>query len=79
MVKENLEILSDKTERGKERPWREHKAANEYLAIAYDEVNARKAAGLCYDVDFLCDRTGEKTVEKRKFLPCTSLSDVCMA
>lgn len=46
MLENNLEILSDKTERGKERPWRVHKVANEYLAMVYDQVNPDKAVRL---------------------------------
>lgn len=43
---EGLEVLSDKTAKGKERPWRKNKAANEYLALAYDELNPSKALRL---------------------------------
>ena len=70
MAKENLEILSDKTERGKERPWREHKAANEYLAIAYDEVNARKAERLracATTLTFSVTEKGKKQLKSANF------------
>lgn len=70
MAKENLEILSDKTERGKERPWREHKAANEYLAIAYDEVNVRKAERLracATTLTFSVTEKGKKQLKSANF------------
>lgn len=70
MAKENLEILSDKTERGKERPWREHKVANEYLAIAYDEVNARKAERLracATTLTFSVTEQGKKRLKSANF------------
>lgn len=35
--------LSDKTAKGLERPWRRYKMANEYLAIAYDDIDSKKA------------------------------------
>lgn len=41
-----LETLTDRSATGKERPWKEHKVSNEYLAMAYDEVNPAKAARL---------------------------------
>lgn len=40
------EILSDKKKSGKERPWAVHKLSNSYLAVAYDEVDEKKAARL---------------------------------
>lgn len=50
--------LVDVTVRGKERPWRQYKVANTYLAVAYDDVNPDKARRLrdcctclTYDVD----------------------------
>lgn len=52
------EPLLDVGRNGKERPWRKYKLANEYLAMAYDEVNPKKAdrlrvcaTTLGYDVD----------------------------
>lgn len=39
-------ILQDISGTGKERPWREHKVANEYLAMAYEDVKPDKAARL---------------------------------
>ena len=45
-------ILSDKSHTGKIRPWREKKIGNQLLAMAYEDVNRRKAARLrecaCY-------------------------------
>ena len=38
-----LEPLSDKGRNGRERPWRAYKVANEYLAMAYDDLNKSKA------------------------------------
>lgn len=40
------EILCDKTEKGKERPWREKKVRNMKLAEAYDLFDSSKAARL---------------------------------
>lgn len=37
------EVLTDKTAKGKERPWREKKMTNELLSLAYEEVNKKKA------------------------------------
>ena len=41
-----LETLTDLSPTGKERPWKEHKMNNEYLAAAYDEVDRAKAIRL---------------------------------
>lgn len=41
-----LETLTDRSATGRERPWREHKVHNEYLAMAYDEVDPAKAIRL---------------------------------
>lgn len=38
--------LSDRNSRGKERPWGRYKLANEYLALAYDDIDKRKAERL---------------------------------
>ena len=38
--------LSDKNRDGKERPWSRYKLANEYLALAYDEIDKKKAERL---------------------------------
>lgn len=50
--------LSDKGRNGKERPWRKYKMANEYLSIAYQEIDRKKADRLkscgkvlAFDVD----------------------------
>lgn len=37
------EPLSDIGRNGRERPWRAYKVANEYLALAYDDINESKA------------------------------------
>ena len=39
-------ILQDLRRNGKEKPWAEHKTSNESLALAYDEINFRKAERL---------------------------------
>lgn len=36
-------VLTDKGRNGKERPWRRYKMANEYLSIAYEEIDKKKA------------------------------------
>ena len=38
--------LSDRNLRGEERPWQRYKLANEYLALAYDEIDKKKAERL---------------------------------
>ena len=42
----SIEILTDKTAKGKERPWREKKMANTLLSMAYEDINERKAERL---------------------------------
>lgn len=44
--KQGMEILSDKRQDGKERPWRKHKMQNECLSEIYEEVSGGKAARL---------------------------------
>jgi plasmid rolling circle replication initiator protein Rep len=64
------EILTDRTARGKERPWRAHKVANEYLAMAYDDVNEKKAERLrsCAPVlHFAVDDEGRKRLTHANF------------
>lgn len=39
----DVKFLSDKTERGKERPWRVHKLNSQYISAAYEDVNVNKA------------------------------------
>lgn len=41
-----LETLTDRSATGRERPWREHKVHNEYLAMAYDDIDPAKAIRL---------------------------------
>jgi plasmid rolling circle replication initiator protein Rep len=41
-----LDILTDRAATGRERPWREHKVSNDYLAKAYDDVDPAKAVRL---------------------------------
>lgn len=60
---ELAEQLSDKGRGGKERPWRAYKMANELLAMAYDDVDGKKADRLraCGKVlTFLVDEYGKK-------------------
>lgn len=39
-------VLQDRSGTGRERPWREHKMANEMLALAYEGINPDKARRL---------------------------------
>ena len=43
---QELEVLNDIMADGRQRPWREHKMANELLSLAYDNINPDKAARL---------------------------------
>ncbi len=43
-----LEILQDYSSTGRERPWKRHKAMNELLQLAYEDVNKDKAARLAW-------------------------------
>ena len=55
--------LTDKGRNGKERPWRKYKMANEYLSIAYQEIDKKKADRLkaCGKVlTFAVDENGNK-------------------
>lgn len=45
-AKIQVEVLSDRNSRGRERPWRYHKVMNEYLAMAYDDIDERTAERL---------------------------------
>lgn len=49
----SIEILSDVTAKGKERPWGEKKMANTILALAYDSINEKKAVRLRECANFL--------------------------
>lgn len=63
---DGLEALSDIGRNGRERPWRDYKLANEYLSIAYDDVDPRKAERLrlCGKVlTFLVDDIGNKKLQ----------------
>lgn len=65
-----LETLTDRSATGKERPWKEHKVSNEYLAMAYDEVNPAKAARLrdcATDLFFRILPDGVKRLEAANF------------
>ena len=59
------EVLNDKTSIGRKRPWREKRMATEYAALAYDEVNERKAVRLR---DCGCNLTFSVSSEGRKRL-----------
>lgn len=64
------EILSDKTERGKEKPWREHKVSNEYLAMAYSEIDKKKAIRLrecATRLTFSVQADGKKRLKNANF------------
>lgn len=41
-----LETLTDQSATGRERPWKEHKVSNTYLAQAYDNIDPAKAVRL---------------------------------
>lgn len=59
-----LEPLSDKSKRGKERPWRKYKLANEYLEVAYREINKSKAERLQTCGRYLVFEVDEKGVKR---------------
>ena len=64
--KNSLEFLTDKTAKGKERPWRDKKMANTLLALAYDDFNLSKAARLrgCGNyLTFALDANGKKKLK----------------
>ena len=50
---DNVEILHDKSPSGKERPWHVRKLENQYISVAYEEVNAQKAGRLSQCADSL--------------------------
>lgn len=55
--------LSDKNVRGRERPWRRYKLCNEYLSLAYKEIDSSKADRLqaCGKIlTFEVDENGNK-------------------
>lgn len=42
-VKSQVEVLNDTSASGRKRPWAEYKIDSSYIALAYDEVDPRKA------------------------------------
>jgi plasmid rolling circle replication initiator protein Rep len=62
--KEYYEILTDESDNGRERPWREKKMANEKLSKAYDEVDETKAERLCNCGNLLQFKVNEDGVKK---------------
>lgn len=46
VIRCQLDILTDRSPTGKERPWRDHKLHNQYLAMAYDDIDPAKAVRL---------------------------------
>jgi len=65
-----MEILTDENGLGRQRPWRVHKMANEYLAMAYDDVNPAKAERMreCANVlSFTVTPAGKKKLVAAKF------------
>lgn len=46
MSKEKSQVLVDKSSTGRTRNWADHKSDNTYIAIAYDDVDPRKAERL---------------------------------
>ncbi len=64
------EALDDRSASGRRRPWGKYKMGNEYLSIAYQEVDARKAERLrlCANfLNFLWKKTGEQKLEGAMF------------
>lgn len=66
MEESQVIVLSDKSGTGRERPWRVKKMANELLAIAYEEVDARKAERLRECADLLIFNVGDNETKKLK-------------
>ena len=65
------EALDDRSASGRRRPWSKHKMENEYLSIAYEEVDVRKAERLrlCATILHFLRRkeTGEQKLEGAMF------------
>lgn len=64
------EVLIDKSATGKERPWRRCKMASDYIAIAYDEIDKRKAERLrgCASVlRYAIEKSGKKRLIEANF------------
>lgn len=65
------EALDDRSASGRRRPWSKHKMENEYLSIAYEEVDARKAERLRLCAIFLNflrrKESGEQKLEGAMF------------
>lgn len=57
---QELEVLNDIMADGRQRPWREHKMANELLSLAYDNINPDKAARLRECATFLSYKKTDK-------------------
>lgn len=64
------EVLTDKSRSGRYAPWRVHKMSNEMTAIAYDEVDPRKAERLrncATRLEFAVDADGRKHLRTGNF------------
>lgn len=75
-----VEFLSDKNERGRERPWRVQKLNSEYVGIAYEDVNVNKAERIhnCADVLlFSRSPSGDKLKLKRANFCRVRLCPMC--
>lgn len=66
-----FEVLKDKDERGKERPWHVRKLENQYISAAYAEFNEGKAArvGGCAEALFFtrCSDNGRLKLKQAAF------------
>lgn len=69
--KKQVEILTDKTSTGRERPWVVEKVANEHLSEVYKALDAHKAERLSHCAERLTfavnDKTGKKKLEHAFF------------
>lgn len=63
-VVSKCQVLSDKTARGKERPWKINKLSNGYIALAYDEVDPSKANRMRDCASWLEFEIGDDNVKK---------------
>lgn len=62
--------LTDVSSTGRQRPWAEHKMANELLSAVYETIDQDKAARLrscCDYISFRMDETGKKRLEAANF------------
>lgn len=68
--KNSLEVLSDKSGSGRERPWVKMKMDSTYISFAYENINPSKAARVCSCASFLAfrkDESGKKRLVASNF------------